>query len=587
MPVNSSQPAFRSPRSSSGGGAPAVFQRRGLRDGVSRLLRSRKQIPVLLFVITLLPVGLLGYAVYQTQLASQAVRDINWAGSLRYRSLWLYGATTGGANPQNWRPMRDQMDAIRKGLRTRYPDEVAQTDAEWGRFTDELEKTGNVGWDEAARMKDAGDGLAYVLQTQQENHNRYVFLLFAMGILSLTVSLPWGISLFRQLQKAEQEAVRQSVQMTEASERFAALFHNMPVACFAFDAGGRVQDWNRACESLYGLPAQRAIGQPVWGVTVQPAQRAEAEAKMRGVCEKGQAFENVEWDYLRPDGHGRVILFSAFPLSSQRTGEAGGGIGAAVDITATKENMAQLTRRTEELKQSNNELQEFAFVASHDLKEPLRKIQTFGGILQRKAENELSTENAEYLERILKSARRMQALIDDILALARVTMKGNPFETVPMTELVTSIVADMEVNIEASGGRVAVENLPPVVGDPSQMRQLFQNLLANALKFHKPDIAPMVHIRGGFEISPVGEPVVHLMVSDNGVGFGPEYAEKIFEMFEQVDETRRKEGTGIGLAICRKIIQRHGGTLRAESVLGEGATFHIYLPQRPPPVTML
>ena len=463
-----------------------------LRGVAARLVRSRRQIPVILFLVTALPIGLLSYAVYQTQRASQAVADVNWAGSLRDRSLWLYSATTGGASSAQWRPMREKMGAIREDLRTRYPSEVAQTDREWIRFTGQLEATGKVDWDEAGRMKDTADGLAYALQAEQENHNRYVGLLFAMGILSLAVSLPWGLSMFHHLQDAEREAKQQTGQMNAVSERFAALFNGVPVACFAFDGYGRVQDWNRACEALYGLPAKAVLNQPVWNVTVQNHQQVEAEAKMRGVCEQGQAFQNVEWDIVRPDGQKRVVLFSAFPLLAHDQNVSGnGGIGAGIDITSSKENLAELMRRTDELKQSNRELQDFAFVASHDLKEPLRKIQTFGGILQHKAKGELSQANAEYLERILGAARRMQSLIDDILTLARVTMKGKPFEAVPLAELARGVVADMEVSIEANKGSVLVGEMPVVLAaDPSQIRQLFQNLISNALKFHKPNVPP-------------------------------------------------------------------------------------------------
>jgi light-regulated signal transduction histidine kinase (bacteriophytochrome) len=239
-----------------------------------------------------------------------------------------------------------------------------------------------------------------------------------------------------------------------------------------------------------------------------------------------------------------------------------------------------------QLQQSNRELQDFAYMASHDLQEPLRKISSFGDRLQAKCSEALSEQGRDYLARMQSAAQRMQTLITDLLAFSRITTKARPFMPVDLARVVDEVVADLEVRLEQTGGRVDIGALPTIDADPLQMRQLFQNLIGNALKFHQPEVAPVVSLQGHLMpsadqrlgTSPLGEERYQITVADNGIGFDEKYLERIFNIFQRLHSRSAYEGTGVGLAICRKIVERHGGTITATSTSGQGATFIVTLP---------
>jgi light-regulated signal transduction histidine kinase (bacteriophytochrome) len=209
------------------------------------------------------------------------------------------------------------------------------------------------------------------------------------------------------------------------------------------------------------------------------------------------------------------------------------------------------------------------------LQEPLRKIQAFGGRLSARFADALGSEGREYVARMESAAARMQTLIEGLLSVSRVTTEAEPFDAVELGEIAREVVSDLETQLEDTGGRVVVRELPIVEADRLQMRQLLQNLIGNALKFHKPDEPPMVTVYE--QRSENGS--ASIAVSDNGVGFEGRYAERIFTAFERLHGRAEYDGTGIGLALCRKIVQRHGGTMEARSVPGVGSTFAFTLPR--------
>jgi PAS domain S-box-containing protein len=255
-----------------------------------------------------------------------------------------------------------------------------------------------------------------------------------------------------------------------------------------------------------------------------------------------------------PDGRVRLILL------------------AFEDVTERRRLERSLQRALAELERSNQELERFASIASHDLQEPLRKIRAFGERLETICEGTLPEKGRDYLARMTAAAARMQALINSLLSLARVGTGGDAWREVDLGILVSEVVADVEEALSRTGGRVEVGTLPSVTADPTQMRQLFQNVIVNGLKF-RGAAPPVIRISATARDSDW-----QIIVADNGIGFDPKYAERIFQPFERLQGRDVYEGTGIGLALCRRIVQRHGGSIAADASPGSGARFTINLP---------
>jgi light-regulated signal transduction histidine kinase (bacteriophytochrome) len=246
---------------------------------------------------------------------------------------------------------------------------------------------------------------------------------------------------------------------------------------------------------------------------------------------------------------------------------------------------AELAAANEKLRISNRELQDFASVASHDLQEPLRKILAFGDRLEARSGAALGEEGKDYLGRMKSAAARMQALISDLLAFSRVTTKAQPFVQVDLNEVAFEVLIDLEARIHETRAVIRFDPLPAVEADPVQMRQLFQNLMGNALKFRKPDVTPQIHVRAETAREEADGPAggrYRIFVQDNGIGFDEKYLDRIFNVFQRLHGRGEYEGTGIGLAVCRKIAERHGGTITATSRPGEGSTFAVTLPLKQP-----
>jgi light-regulated signal transduction histidine kinase (bacteriophytochrome) len=244
------------------------------------------------------------------------------------------------------------------------------------------------------------------------------------------------------------------------------------------------------------------------------------------------------------------------------------------------------TRQRLELARSNTELQEFAYVASHDLQEPLRKIQAFGDRLKVKYSEVLTEQGRDYLERMQNAAERMQALINDLLTLSRITTRAQPFVTTNLKHVAQEVLSDLEVSIQQADGRIEVGELPILDADPIQMRQLLQNLIGNALKFYRKGEPPVIKIYSRPITDLEQRPTqginkmerCQILIEDNGIGFDEKYLDRIFNAFQRLHGRSEYEGTGMGLAICRKIVERHDGSITAKSLIDRGSTFIITLP---------
>lgn len=256
-------------------------------------------------------------------------------------------------------------------------------------------------------------------------------------------------------------------------------------------------------------------------------------------------------------------------------------VAVRYEITERKLAEERLNIYAKKLEQSNQELQDFASVAAHDLQEPLRKIRAFADRLKVRAQTELTPESFDYVERLQTSAQRMQTLINDLLTYSRVTTKAQPFAPVDLNQALSQALSDLEIRLEQSAGHVESKRLPTIEADATQMHQLFQNLIGNALKFQQPETPPLVKVHAQIlENSPVGRtgPACQIRIEDNGIGFDQKYLDRIFTIFQRLHGRHEYEGTGIGLAICRKIVDRHGGVITATSQPGQGATFLVTLP---------
>ena len=241
------------------------------------------------------------------------------------------------------------------------------------------------------------------------------------------------------------------------------------------------------------------------------------------------------------------------------------------------ERTKELTLYADELSRSNRELEDFAFVASHDLQEPLRKIRAFGDRLQTNYAQLLDEKGADYINRMKNAAERMSNLINDLLEFSRISTRGKPFNNVPLQQLIENTISDIEISIEESGAKIILDQLPEINADASQMHHLFLNLISNAIKFRKIDIRPIIEIQYCQE--KIAQDQWHIItVKDNGIGFEQEFSDKIFVPFQRLHARTEYKGTGIGLAICRRIVERHGGKISAASILGEGTTFKIEIP---------
>lgn len=370
-------------------------------------------------------------------------------------------------------------------------------------------------------------------------------------------------------------------ELAKLQRRSELILNSVGEGICGFDLGGKITFANPAAAEIMGLPVENLVG------------LLETEI-FAGFGTNGDNVHLMEQVATRPDGSTFVAEFARSPLT-----EDGRKIGEVIlfkDITERRRAEEALAQQAAELARSNAELEQFAFVASHDLQEPLRKIQAFGDRLKAKCDEAKLDAGRDYLERMQSAAARMRRLIDDLLTFSRVISRTEPFATVDLSTIVKEVLGDLEVSVEKSGAMVEVGELPTIEADSVQMRQLLQNLIGNALKFQPPGGKPVVSIRGRIisqstangqttHLTRKAENVVsgedqvcELIVQDNGIGFEEKYLEKIFAVFQRLHGRQEYEGTGIGLAVCRRIMDRHGGKITAHSKPGEGATFVVILP---------
>lgn len=348
------------------------------------------------------------------------------------------------------------------------------------------------------------------------------------------------------------------------------------------NAAGEIEDFqlvlaNRAAFLITNRSESEILGQRL--LDLFPGNKGYLYEEYSKVVESGEDFK-TEIEYLLDE---KYIWFKILATKFED-----GFVVTFSDITEDKATGIKLANYTQELKRSNEDLEQFAYVASHDLQEPLRKIRSFGDRLLTKYWDQLDETGQNYIDRMQVAAKRMQNLIEDLLAFSRITRSGELPGMVDMMEVFEEIKEDLFDQISRTGARIEIEDLPKVLGVKSQIQRLFQNLLSNGLKFKKEGVSPLIRVSGkiinaaeasqDFKLNPRYEQYVQITVSDNGIGFNERYKDQIFNVFQRLHGKNEFEGTGIGLAICKKIAQHHGGAIRVESVEGNGSDFIVIFP---------
>jgi two-component system CheB/CheR fusion protein len=387
-----------------------------------------------------------------------------------------------------------------------------------------------------------------------------------------------------KLKKAQQE-----IQENISERKFLA--EAMPLIVWTASPVGKISFLNQHFTTYTGLPVQQGR-ELAWKAVIMPEHLAPLKAAWKAAIRNNTDFE-LELKLRNRNGEYNWHLLRAQAMRN-RDGSLKMWVGTTTDINEQKiateimerkveERTLELRRMNNALEMSNHDLQQFASVASHDLKEPLRKIHIFSNMLKDKYAPMIDG-GVDYIDRIINSSARMTNLINDLLAFSRLSV-NSLFRQVDLNLVVNGIMQDLELAIEEKDAKVTVSRLPVIEAIPGQMRQLFQNIISNALKFTRPGVTPVINIENRLITIGKNEELLvkpgeycEIKISDNGVGFDEQYADKIFTIFQRLHTKNEYDGTGIGLAICKKIVEKHNGHIMASSKLNHGTTFTITLP---------
>ncbi|MBE9464915.1 ATP-binding protein [Dyadobacter subterraneus] len=362
----------------------------------------------------------------------------------------------------------------------------------------------------------------------------------------------------------------------------------MEFGSWIWDIQNARYEWTEGMYKLMGygpesLPIEK-LSSATFKKNIHPDDVALISEKLKNVLSYTDAYilefriiaEDGEEKYLYVRGHNSIDEITGHNIS----------IGTAFNVTTLREIQSELERKVKDLNKSNEDLEEFAYVASHDLQEPLRKIISFGERLESKTKDILDKEQEVYLSRILSATRRMQKMINNLLEFSRVTSSSNVFEPTDLNDILGSTLSDLEVTIQQKQAVLKIDKLPVIDANPTQMSQLFINLISNSLKFTKPDTAPVISLQvKELTVSealkrkmPVEKKYIKITLKDNGIGFSNENASRIFTIFQRLRGRSEFEGAGIGLSVCKKVVESHHGIIEAFGIPDQGATFEIILP---------
>ncbi len=350
------------------------------------------------------------------------------------------------------------------------------------------------------------------------------------------------------------------------SRQLAAIVESSTDAIISFRLDGTVISWNSGAQQLFGYSVESSIGKGLRQII-----GSECEPILDGI-KKDKKMDNLEFIHATPDGK---LIYLSLSVSAIKDDEGQVSSGAAIfrDITQMKQAESELLRTSQQLAQSNKELEEFAWIAAHDLKEPVRTMGTYSRLLKDEYGPELDEQAQQFLDFIHSAAGKAMARIDDVLKFSAVGREKFIAVPVNLNEVLSSVQEDIQLVIRESKAEITIEPLPKVSGNFHYLTQLFQNLLANAIKYRSESTTPKIKVYAEKEGG-----LVNIVVQDNGIGFSMDDSTRIFRMFQRLHPETRYAGTGLGLAMCKKIVELHGGIINVESEEGKGSKFIVSLP---------
>ncbi|MCH9608853.1 MAG: Sensor histidine kinase RcsC [Chlamydiales bacterium] len=365
------------------------------------------------------------------------------------------------------------------------------------------------------------------------------------------------------------------VDITERKQRqelFQKAIEASPTAMLMVNQSGVIVFSNARVTQMFGYDRSELIGQPIEMLLPESLKKKHVGLRDGYIArpEPRQMGMGRDLFGIHKFGYDVPVEIGLNPL---KIGDEMHVIAGIIDISQRKQQNQKIDSMIKELERSNKELEEFAYVASHDLQEPIRKVQSFGDLLLKEYGDRLDGEAKEYIKHMSSSILRMRRLINDLLAFSRLSTQTKEFTSTDLNLVLTNVLSDLEEKIKTAHAEIEADQLITIDADETQMHQLFQNFITNALKFHKADVNPVIKIRGRVE-----DEYYVIDFKDNGIGFEMEFVKKIFTIFQRLNSKEAYEGTGIGLAMCKKIVERHEGQITVLSEVGEGIIFTLKLP---------
>ncbi len=374
------------------------------------------------------------------------------------------------------------------------------------------------------------------------------------------------VALYAELDEHAERLREAKAAVAAAANQWQTTFDAIGDGIALLDPGGNILRCNQAFTALVGKPKCEIEGQGSGELNFSTPDF------IAGCLDTARRKVHRETEEVQL-ADGRWLNVTVDPLLDEQA-QITGFVSVSQDITLRKRAETELQSYAARLERSNRELQDFANIASHDLQEPLRKVRSFGDLLKQKVDYRLNDQERDYIERMQNAAARMQRMIEDLLAYARVTTRAQPHRPVDLAKVVAEVLSDLEVRMIQTEGKVMVGDMPVIQADPLQMQQLFQNLIGNALKFHKKNVPPFIKVQSKF----IAGKLIEITVEDNGIGFSMENSGFLFQPFRRLHGRSEYEGSGIGLSICRKIVEGHGGKISAWSEPEKGSIFTVVLP---------